>query len=68
MATADVLTEQQLTEIQYDRTVREDIELFRSQAYAAGNQFGLRAGTLDIRLLCPRYRDPAFLSLIPGAA
>ena len=34
MATADVLTEQQLTEIQYDRTVREDIELFRSQANA----------------------------------
>src|SRR6516225_2743197 len=32
MATADLLTEQQLTEIQYDRTVREDIELFRSQA------------------------------------
>jgi sulfite reductase beta subunit-like hemoprotein len=34
MATAEVLTEQQLTETQYDRTVREDIELFRSQADA----------------------------------
>ncbi|HEY7333448.1 MAG TPA: nitrite/sulfite reductase [Bryobacteraceae bacterium] len=34
MATADVLTEQQLIENQYDRTVREDIELFRSQANA----------------------------------
>src|SRR5579883_509060 len=34
MATADLLTEQQLIEIQYDRTVREDIELFRSQANA----------------------------------
>src|SRR5215469_7551510 len=34
MATAGVLTEQQLTETQYDRTVREDIELFRSQANA----------------------------------
>src|SRR6516225_2848059 len=32
MATADLLTEQQLSEHQYDRTVREDIELFRSQA------------------------------------
>src|ERR1051326_1853514 len=32
MATADVLTEQQLIEQEYDRTVREDIELFRSQA------------------------------------
>src|SRR5215469_17124291 len=34
MATAGVLTEQQLTETQYDRIVREDIELFRSQANA----------------------------------
>src|SRR3974377_543008 len=34
MATADLLTEQQLIEDQYDRTVREDIELFRSQANA----------------------------------
>src|SRR5271169_2783757 len=34
MATADVLTEQQLLEQQYDKTVREDIELFRSQANA----------------------------------
>jgi sulfite reductase beta subunit-like hemoprotein len=34
MATADVLTEQQLIEHQYDRTVRDDIELFRSQANA----------------------------------
>jgi len=34
MATAEVLTEKQLTENQYDRTVREDIELFRSQANA----------------------------------
>jgi sulfite reductase beta subunit-like hemoprotein len=34
MAIADVLTEQQLIENQYDRTVREDIELFRSQANA----------------------------------
>ena len=34
MATADVLTEPQLVEQQYDRTVREDIELFRSQADA----------------------------------
>ncbi|HEY4364116.1 MAG TPA: nitrite/sulfite reductase [Bryobacteraceae bacterium] len=32
MATADDLTDQQLIEQQYDRTVREDIELFRSQA------------------------------------
>jgi sulfite reductase beta subunit-like hemoprotein len=32
MATADVLTDQQLIEQQYDRTVREDIELFRTQA------------------------------------
>ncbi len=35
MASADVLTEQQLTEQQYDATVRADIELFRNQA----NQF-----------------------------
>jgi sulfite reductase beta subunit-like hemoprotein len=34
MATADLLTDQQLIENQYDRTVREDIELFRSQALA----------------------------------
>ncbi len=34
MATADVVTSQELTENQYDRTVREDIELFRSQANA----------------------------------
>src|SRR5579863_6546910 len=34
MATADVLTEPQLVEQQYDRTVREDIDLFRSQADA----------------------------------
>jgi sulfite reductase beta subunit-like hemoprotein len=32
MATADVVTGQLLVEEQYDRTVREDIELFRSQA------------------------------------
>ena len=32
MATADILTEQQLLEAEYDRTVREDIELFRKQA------------------------------------
>src|SRR5580692_12586390 len=32
MAIADVVTGQQLAEEQYDRTVREDIELFRSQA------------------------------------
>src|ERR1700733_10587156 len=32
MALADVVTGQQLVEEQYDRTVREDIELFRSQA------------------------------------
>src|SRR5579863_2825457 len=32
MATADVLTDQQLIQSQYDETVREDIELFRSQA------------------------------------
>ena len=32
MATADVLTSQQLQEHEYDRIVREDIELFRSQA------------------------------------
>lgn len=32
MATADVTTEQQLLEQEYDRVVREDIELFRSQA------------------------------------
>jgi sulfite reductase beta subunit-like hemoprotein len=35
MASADVLTEQQLTEQQYDATVRADIELFRNQS----NQF-----------------------------
>src|SRR5579883_628621 len=35
MATADVFTEQQLAEQEYDKTVREDIELFRTQA----NQF-----------------------------
>src|SRR5580698_645841 len=35
MALADVLTDPQLVEQQYDATVREDIELFRSQA----NQF-----------------------------
>ncbi|HEY1756996.1 MAG TPA: nitrite/sulfite reductase [Bryobacteraceae bacterium] len=35
MASADVLTDQQLTAQQYDATVREDIELFRNQA----NQF-----------------------------
>jgi sulfite reductase beta subunit-like hemoprotein len=34
MATADVLTDQHLLEQDYDRTVREDIELFRSQAQA----------------------------------
>src|SRR5580698_4886805 len=32
MATVDLLTDQQLIEQEYDRTVREDIELFRSQA------------------------------------
>src|SRR6202171_4289841 len=32
MAIADVFTEQQLVEQEYDRVVREDIELFRSQA------------------------------------
>lgn len=32
MATADVLTEQQLLEQDYDATVRADIELFRAQA------------------------------------
>jgi len=32
MATADVLTEQQLLEAEYEKTVRRDIELFRSQA------------------------------------
>ncbi len=32
MATADVLTQQQLLEQEYDSTVRADIELFRSQA------------------------------------
>jgi sulfite reductase beta subunit-like hemoprotein len=39
MATADLLTDQQLTELEYDKTVRQDIELFRSQAHAftAGN-------------------------------
>src|SRR5579871_11864 len=35
MATAELLTGQQLIQQEYDRTVREDIELFRSQA----NQF-----------------------------
>jgi sulfite reductase beta subunit-like hemoprotein len=35
MATAELLTGQQLIEQEYDKTVREDIELFRSQA----NQF-----------------------------
>jgi sulfite reductase beta subunit-like hemoprotein len=34
MATADLLTEQQLIEQEYDKTVRADIELFRSQAQA----------------------------------
>jgi sulfite reductase beta subunit-like hemoprotein len=34
MATADLIHDQQLLESQYDRTVREDIELFRSQAQA----------------------------------
>src|SRR5689334_19154865 len=32
MATADVLIDQQLLEQEYDRTVRQDIELFRSQS------------------------------------
>ena len=32
MSTAEITTPQQLLEQQYDRTVREDIELFRSQA------------------------------------
>ncbi|MDP8990526.1 MAG: nitrite/sulfite reductase [Acidobacteriota bacterium] len=32
MSIADALTEQQLVEQEYDRVVREDIELFRSQA------------------------------------
>src|SRR4030088_59823 len=32
MAIADLATEQQLLEQEYDRVVREDIELFRSQA------------------------------------
>ncbi len=35
MAIADIVTGQQVTEAQYDRTVREDIELFRDQS----NQF-----------------------------
>jgi len=34
MATADLLNEQQLLEQEYDRVVREDIELFRSHAKA----------------------------------
>ncbi len=34
MAVADVFSEQQLLEQEYDRVVREDIELFRSQAAA----------------------------------
>ena len=34
MATADVLTAQQILEQDYDKVVREDIELFRSQASA----------------------------------
>ena len=34
MATADVLTNQQILEHEYDSTVRQDIELFRSQAQA----------------------------------
>jgi len=34
MATAELIQDQQLLESQYDRTVREDIELFRSQANA----------------------------------
>ncbi|HEY6347177.1 MAG TPA: nitrite/sulfite reductase [Bryobacteraceae bacterium] len=34
MATAELLTEEQLAEYEYDRTVREDIELFRSQSNA----------------------------------
>src|ERR1700679_1786752 len=34
MATADVLTAQQFLEQDYDKVVREDIELFRSQASA----------------------------------
>ena len=34
MSAADVLTEKQLMEQEYDRVVREDIELFRSQAKA----------------------------------
>ncbi|MSV34912.1 MAG: nitrite/sulfite reductase [Bryobacterales bacterium] len=34
MAIADVTTEQQLLEQEYDRVVREDIDLFRSQAAA----------------------------------
>ena len=34
MAAADLLTEQGLVEQEYDRVVREDIELFRSQAAA----------------------------------
>src|SRR5206468_6346591 len=34
MATADLLTAQQLLEQEYDTTVRQDIELFRSQAQA----------------------------------
>src|ERR1700744_3282553 len=35
MATADLLTDQKLIEQEYDKTVHEDIELFRTQA----NQF-----------------------------
>ncbi len=34
MSVADLMTEQQLLEQEYDRVVREDIELFRSQAAA----------------------------------
>jgi sulfite reductase beta subunit-like hemoprotein len=39
MATADVLNHQQVLEQEYDSTVREDIELFRSQSqeFLAGN-------------------------------
>jgi hypothetical protein len=34
MATADVVTNQQVLEQEYDSIVREDIELFRSQSQA----------------------------------
>ena len=74
MSLADVLTEQQLVEQEYDRGVREDIELFRSQAAlrTAGQMTDdelrpqrLRRGVYSQRQADVRIR-PRLLAIPPG--